>query len=102
MDFRHCHFHDQLWRIDRIHVRKPVSYFTLCGPDGRTKNMKDIFSCGDSNARLPQHLRHGWKLKKPYKYVMVWAMLGILYLGYKPKALSTPRCKDNEFDDTHH
>lgn len=72
--------------------------------DGRTKNMKDIFSF----VMIPMlgflSIFAMWLEieETALKYGLWWAMFGILYLGYKTKGFKHPAPQHNEFDDTHH
>ena len=57
--------------------------------DGRTKNIKDIFSFAMWLEIEETALKFG----------LWWAMFGILYLGYKTKGFKQPAPQHNEFDD---
>ena len=69
--------------------------------DGRTKNIKDIFSfviipmCGFLSI-FAMWLEIE---ETALKFGLWWAMFGILYLGYKTKGFKQPAPQHNEFDD---
>ena len=72
--------------------------------DGRTKNMKDIFSFVVIPMLGFLSIFAMWLEieETALKYGLWWAMFGILYLGYKTKGFKHPAPQHNEFDDTHH
>ncbi|APR69619.1 amino acid permease [Acinetobacter haemolyticus] len=71
--------------------------------DGRTKNLKDIFSFVVIPLLGFLSVFAMWLEieETALKYGLWWAMFGILYLGYKTKGFKYTAPQYNEFDDKH-
>ena len=71
--------------------------------DGRTKNIKDIFSFVVIPLLGFISIFAMWLEieETALKFGLWWAMFGILYLGYKTKGFKHPAPQHNEFDDSH-